>query len=141
MSKKIEYRGIVAEVRPGILQVEIRDETACDTCSAQASCCMSGNREKRVEIPFTSGDYRPGDEVKVVGKTSMELKAILIAFGLPLILILITLLIASSMGADERQAAFISLSVLVVYFLGIFFLRNRIKGSFTFGIGDGKWKN
>ena len=141
MSKKIEYRGVITEVRPGILQVEIRDETACDTCSAQASCCMSGNREKRVEIPFISGDYRPGDEVTVVGKSSMELKAVLIAFVLPLVLILITLLIASSMGADERQAAFISLSVLVIYFFEIFFLRDRIKGSFTFEVDDGKWKN
>ena len=141
MSKKIEYRGVITAIRPGILQVEVSDATPCESCSAQSSCCMSGSREKRVEIPFTSGDYRPGDEVTVVGKNSMELKAVLIAFVLPLVLILITILMVSSMGADERQAAFISLSVLVIYFFGIFFLRDRIKGSFTFEVDDGKWKN
>jgi len=141
MSKKIEYRGVITAIRSGILQVEVRDATPCESCSAQSSCCMSGSREKRVEIPFTSGDYRLGDEVTIVGKASMEFKAVFIAFVLPLILILVTLLIGSSMGADERRAALISFVGLVIYFLGIFLLRDRIKGTFTFGIGDGDLKN
>jgi sigma-E factor negative regulatory protein RseC len=121
-------------VYPDILQVEIHDETACGDCSAQKACCMSGAREKRIDIPFTSGDYRPGDTVTVVGKTSMGLWATLIAFVLPLILILIILLAASSMGAGERQAAVISLSVLVIYYLGIYFFRNKFKQTFIFTI-------
>ena len=136
MSKKIEYRGIITEVHPGNLQVEIRDETACDVCSARKSCCMSGKREKRLDIPFVSGDYRPGDEVTVVGKTSMGLKAVLIAFILPLMVIVVPLAATSSMGANERQAALISLSAMIVYFLGIFFLKNKIKQTFTFIIDD-----
>ena len=137
MSEKIEYRSIVTDVRPGILQVEIRDETVCAACSAQKSCCMSGSREKRLEIPYTSGDYRPGDQVTVVGKTSMGLKAVVIAFILPLFIILLSLLAVSSMKMDERQAAIISLSALTVYYFGIYFFKNKIKQTFTFII-DGK---
>ena len=98
---------------------------------------MSGNREKRLEIPFTSGDYRPGDQVTVVGKNSMGLKAVFFAFILPLLLILVTLSVVSSMKVDERQAAFISLSALIVYYLVIYFFRNKMKQTFTFII-DGK---
>ena len=136
MSKIIEYRSIVTDVRPGIVQVEIRDETACSACSAQKSCCMSGSREKRLEIPFTSGDYRPGDQVTVIGKTTMGLKAVFIAFILPIFLILITLLIVSSVQVDERQAALFGLLVLIVYYLGIYLFRNKIKQTFTFIIDD-----
>ena len=134
MSKKIAYQSVVTDVRPGILQVEIRDETVCSACSAQKSCCMSGNREKRLEIPFTSGDYRPGDTVTVEGKASMGLKAVFIAFILPVILILIVLSVATSMNVDERQAAIISLSALAVYYLGIYFFRNKFKQLFVFTI-------
>ena len=132
--KTIEYRGVITEVRPGILQIEIRDETACAVCSAQKSCCMSGNREKRLEIPFVSGDYRPGDKVIVTGKNSMSLKAILFAFILPLILILITLFAATSMKANEQQAAIISLSAMAIYFIGIYFFKNKFKKIFTFAV-------
>ena len=136
MSKKIKYRGVITEIHSGNLQVEIRDETACDVCAARKSCCMSGKREKRLDIPFASGDYRPGDEVTVVGKTSMGLKAIFIAFVLPLMLILVILMGASSMGANEQQAALISLSAMILYFFGIFLLKNKIKQTFTFIIDD-----
>ncbi|MDR0542984.1 MAG: SoxR reducing system RseC family protein [Dysgonamonadaceae bacterium] len=134
MSKKITYRGTVTKVYPGILQVEIRDETACDACSVQKSCCMSGAREKRIDIPFVSGDYHPGDKVTIRGKISMGLRATLIAFVLPLTLILVILLTASSMGAGERQAAVLSLSAMVVYYIGIYFFRNKLKQTFTFMI-------
>ena len=134
MSKEIEYQGIVTAVHSGILQVEILDETTCDACSAQKSCCMSGKREKRMDIPFTSGGYSCGDRVVVTGKTSMGLKAVLFAFVLPLILILLTLSIVSSMGTDERQAALFCLSAMLVYFLGIYFFKNKIKQTFKFAI-------
>ena len=134
MSEKIEYRGVITAVRPGILQIEIRDETACAVCSAQKSCCMSGNREKRLEVPFTSGDYRPGDKVTVTGKTSMGLKAVLFAFILPLILILITLLAASSMKVGEREVALICLASLAIYFIIIYFFKNKFKKIFTFAV-------
>ncbi|MDR2683338.1 MAG: SoxR reducing system RseC family protein, partial [Dysgonamonadaceae bacterium] len=52
MSKTITYRGVVTKVYPGMLEVEIRDETACDACSVQKSCGLSGAREKRLEVAF-----------------------------------------------------------------------------------------
>ena len=134
MSEKIEYRGVVTDVRPGILQVEILDEVACAACAAEKMCCMSGRREKRIEIPFISGDYRLGDKVTVTGKTSMSLKAILFAFILPIILILITLLVASSMKMDERQAAIISLSTVTIYFIGMYFFKDIFTKIFIFAI-------
>jgi sigma-E factor negative regulatory protein RseC len=134
MSEKIEYRGIITAVRPGIIQVEILDETACAACAAQKSCCMSGRREKRIEIPFTSGDYHPSDKVIVTGNSSMELKAVFFAFILPLILILTALFTAFSMKMDERQAAVISLSILTIYFIGVYFFRNKFKKNFTFAL-------
>ena len=89
-----------------------------------------------MEIPFTSGNYHTGDEVTVVGKTSMGLKAVLFAFILPLILILMTLLILSSIGVDERQAALFSLFAVIIYFLGIYFFKNKVKQTFIFTIDD-----
>ncbi|MDR1526255.1 MAG: SoxR reducing system RseC family protein [Dysgonamonadaceae bacterium] len=134
MSKTITYRGVVTKVHSGILQIEIHDETACDACSAQKSCCMSGAREKRMDIPFTSGDYRPGDTVTVAGKASTGLWAVCIAFVLPMALMAVLLPVASSMGLHEHQAAFVSLAALVLYYLGIYLFRNKFKQTFTFTI-------
>jgi sigma-E factor negative regulatory protein RseC len=130
MSNTITYRGVVTKVRPGILEVEIHDETACDACLSQASCCMSGTQKKQIDVPFTDGDYHPGDEVTVAGKTSMGLQAVLVAFVVPVFLIATVLQIFSPIG--ERQAALIGLSALVIYYTGIYLLRNKFKRTFTF---------
>jgi sigma-E factor negative regulatory protein RseC len=134
MSKEIEYRGVITDVSPGILQVEILDEAACASCDAQKSCCMSGRKEKRLEIPVTSGNYRQGDKVTVSGKKSMGLKATFFAFILPMFLILIALLIATSIKTDERQAALISLSAMIIYYIVLYFFRDKFKKNFIFVI-------
>jgi positive regulator of sigma E activity len=134
MSKPISYRGIVTNVYPGILQVEIRDETACDACSAQGSCVMSGAREKRIEVPFASGDYCAGDAVTVVGKSSAGLRATFFAFLLPLILLFVILIIATALGLGDHTAALLSLAALAIYYAGLFLFRKRLKQTFTFTI-------
>jgi sigma-E factor negative regulatory protein RseC len=134
MSKTIARRGVVTTVRPGILQVKIDDETACDACSTQKSCCLSKAREKQIDVPFSAGNYDPGDEVTVIGKNSMGLRATFIAFVLPLILMLAALAIASAMALSEQHAALISLSTLIPYYLGLYLFRNRFKQTFTFTV-------
>ncbi|MDR2683107.1 MAG: SoxR reducing system RseC family protein, partial [Dysgonamonadaceae bacterium] len=81
-----------------------------------------------------AGDYRPGDTVTVVGKTSMGLRAVGIAFVLPVFLVAAVLFVVSSAGLPERQAALTSLAALVFYYLVLYFFRNRFKQTFTFTI-------
>jgi sigma-E factor negative regulatory protein RseC len=95
---------------------------------------MSGVRTKRIEIPHTSGSYRPGDTVTVVGQTATGLRATFLAYILPLIFLLAILGASASMGARAEQSAVISLSVLTAYYLGIYFFRNKLKQTFTFTI-------
>jgi sigma-E factor negative regulatory protein RseC len=95
---------------------------------------MSGAKEKRIDVPFTSGDSRAGESVTIVGRASLGLWATVVAFVLPLMLLLLGLFVATSVGVGERQAALLSLAALGAYYFGLYLFRNKFRHTFTFTI-------
>lgn len=127
----IEHDGTVQEVGDNNILVRILSSSACSGCHAESVCSLSGKEKKMVNI---SGTYRvsPGDRVTVVMKQSQGLKAVLLAYVIPFLMILILLITLISFDVPEPVAGLASVAILAVYFLILYFFRKRINEKFTF---------
>ena len=89
--------------------------------------------KKRIEVPATTG-YEIGEEVWVNLKRSMGMKAVWIAYVLPLFLLIADILAFSATGASELLCGLSAIGVIAIYYLGVYLLRNKLKNEYTFYI-------
>ena len=104
MAKKneIAHTGKVIDVTPDFTTVEIIASSACSSCHAKGLCGMSEEQEKIIMLP-TNGfdDFKVGDEVQVLTKMTMGLKAVWISYVIPLIILMILILSLSPVFKNE----------------------------------------
>lgn len=134
-SSEISHNGRVVSVTPEVTTVEIVSESACGACHAKGLCSLGDSKVKMVEVP-TSGwsDIRPGDEVEVVLKASMGHKAVLLAYMIPLVLLVAVLLVAVSAGVGELYAGLAAIAAVAVYYFGLWLMRGRLRNEYIFNI-------
>lgn len=134
-SSEISHKGRVVSVTPEVTMVEIVSESACGACHAKGLCSLGDSKVKMVEVP-TSGwsDIRPGDEVEVVLKASMGHKAVLLAYMIPLVLLVAVLLVAVSAGVGELYAGLAAIAAVAVYYFGLWLMRGRLRNEYIFNI-------
>ena len=105
MANTIRHQGIVENIEGSHLQVRIVQTSACATCSIKGHCTSADTKEKLIDIVESeSHTYRQGDKVWVLGELSMGMQAVLLAFVIPLILIVVTLFVGMALFADELRA-------------------------------------
>ena len=135
MSTDIKHAGIVDSIDGHRIVVRIVQSSACSGCQASRICHAAESKEKLVEAEIDGKEIiSVGQQVTVVARERMGMNAVLLAFGLPLLLLMTSLLTAMSLTGDEKLSAVISLVVLVPYYLVLFVLRDRIKKDFGFRI-------
>jgi sigma-E factor negative regulatory protein RseC len=61
-------------------------------------------------------------------------KALLLGYVLPFILLMIVLITFLSIEGSELLAGILALLILVPYYTGLYFLRDRIKKTFSFSV-------
>lgn len=133
VDSEIKHSGRIKEITPEFITVEILSESACSSCHAASLCGMSEAKKKVIELPATLG-YEPGEEVWVNLKRSMGMKAVWIAYVVPLIILIATVLVASELKAPELLTGAISLGAIALYYLGVYLFRNKLKNEYTFYI-------
>lgn len=133
MEKEISHSGKIVEITPQQIVVEIVSESACASCHASALCGMAEIQHKRIELPAQLG-YSPGEEVWVNLKRTMGMKAVWIAYVLPLVVLVAGILIMGALGAGELVCGLASLGLVAVYYLIVFLFRNKLKNEYTFYI-------
>ena len=105
------------------VRVRIVQTSACSACSVKGHCNASESKEKLIDVfDMKASSYRIGEEVMIYGTTSMHqgCKAILLAFGIPFLVLLITLFISMRLTGDELRSAlvvFVSLASVLPYYI------------------------
>lgn len=134
MVTNIKHLGIVENINGSRLKVKIVQSSACSACSVKGHCSASETKEKIIDVYNKNNvPCQVGERVMIVGTTSMGMKAILLAFVLPFIVLLLALIISLKLtGGDEAVSALVSLGTLVPYYLIIYICRNRLSRSFMF---------
>lgn len=134
MSDSIKHEGIVELVEPSHLKVRILQASACSACGAKGLCKSADSKEKLVDVFAPNAEsYRVGDSVEIEGRVSMGMKAVRIAFVLPLVMILAAFVLCYWLSkGNELLSGLIALIALVPYGVGLWLSRNRLEKEFVF---------
>lgn len=134
MGQIIEHSGVISQINGKHITVEIIQVSACSGCHAKGACTAADQSEKFVEVEYDGDDLKPGDAVTVTGQASMGLFAVLLAFVIPFVLILITLFVAGFFTDNEALSGSVALLILIPYFLILSLFNRKLKSKLKFYI-------
>jgi len=132
----LRHTGIVKEVTPTSLIVSIVNQSACSSCHANGACSVSDIQEKEIEVTNWKRTYQPGAMVTVLFRESSGLRALLLGYMLPFMLLILTLVIAVAATGNEILSGLLALLVLVPYYFMLYLLKDKIKQSFKFELEE-----
>ena len=137
MDEKITHAGIVEQVDGGRVRVRIMQTSACAACKVAGHCNAAEAKEKLVDV-FTASasQWKVGDAVTVAASRQMATQALLLAFGLPLVIMLAVLLAVLSLTGREGLSALCALGALLPYYGVLWLLRGRLQQRMAFWIED-----
>lgn len=129
----IERKGVVLSVNDGIAQVEIECMSACSACHAKSLCSSSEKQNKIVDAYVDKGSQLAvGENVIVEGRESMGIVAVVVAYLLPLIIMVLVLSLMVMNGCSDGIAGLVSLGVLIPYYLVLYMVRDKLYNKFIF---------
>lgn len=127
----IEHEGIIVEVLPEVVRVQILSQTACSSCHAKGACTASDMELKIIDIRNVQTEYHIGEKVQVSMLSNQGLKALFYAYVIPFILLISTLIVSSAF-VRELFAGLISLMVLVPYYATLYLTKDKVANKFSY---------
>ncbi|UUV19838.1 SoxR reducing system RseC family protein [Fusobacteria bacterium ZRK30] len=123
----MENKGIVRKIEGKNLYIELFRDSSCAHCSG------CGQKDKTIADLY---QYELNEDIKVnIGdlitfeiNNKFILNLALLIYILPVILMILSYIIASKLGASEGQGIFVSFATLVISFLG-FYIYDKKSGS------------
>ena len=135
MADIIKHRGVVEKIEGTHVVVRIVQTSACSACSAKGLCNASESKEKQIDVYGVQSSYRIGEEVVVCGTTSMGMRAVLLAFGVPLLILLLALFVTMRItDGDALLSSFVALLAVMPYYLLVYFMKDKLDRTFSFTI-------
>ena len=130
----IRHTGLVKAVEGACVSVTILQLSSCSGCAARKMCNSAEAKEKQVDVYTPDAvTYRVGQEVVLEGRLSDGRAAALIAYGIPLVLLLLALVLAIALTGSETLGALWSLIAVAAYYTVVFFFfRQRLQQRFSF---------
>ncbi len=133
MADSIKHRGIVEKIDGSHIVVRIVQTSACSACSAKGLCNASESKEKQIDVYEVNASYRIGEEVVLCGSTSMGMRAVFLAFGVPVLILLATLFLTMHVSdGDALLSAFVALLAVIPYYILIYLMKDRLSKTFSF---------
>ena len=136
MTETITHEAVVKSIDAEHICVTILQSAACSGCAARKMCNSAEAKEKEIEVCTPEAAlFRVGERVLLEGQLSDGRKAALIAYGLPLVLLLPVLFVVVYLTGSDVQGALWSLITVALYYLIVFLgFRKRLQQSFSFQI-------
>lgn len=127
----IKHDGIVIAVNgDGTVRVRIVQTSACASCKAKAMCASAESVEKEIDA-MGDGLLAIGDEAEVIVAEKIGWKAIFLAYILPFILLLGSVLVFNEF-IKEEIAGTIALCTMGVYYIVLGLFKNKLQKQFSF---------
>ncbi len=137
MAKDISHTGKITGITPEFTTVEIVSSSACSSCHAKGLCGMSEDKIKTIMVPTDPyASYSVGDEVNVLLKKTMGLKAVWISYVIPLAILMILILSLSAVTVHEVYAGLGAVAGVALYYLVIYLFRDKLSKDFVFYIKE-----
>ena len=131
---KIIHQGKVERIEKNKVFVRIEQKAACSECHAASVCLVSDKKDKIIEVNDHAGHFSMQEDVLVSAQSSMGLFAVVIAYAIPLLAVILSVIAGIYLGKSEVIGGLAALSVLVIYYFVLYLLRDRIKKNLLFTI-------
>jgi sigma-E factor negative regulatory protein RseC len=96
---------------------------------------MADVAEKAVDLPTDPyAGYGVGDEVELVLKASMGMKAVWLAYCIPLVVLLAVILGLIALGVGEVAAGLSGIGAVGVYYFLLWLFRDSLRNEYVFTI-------
>ncbi len=126
----LEETAQVIEVKDGLLTAETESRSGCSHCSTSSSCSTSvvaklfGVRRNRL-VMANSLNARPGDQVVIGIPDQLLVRASLMAYLLPLVVMLVVTAMGELAGINELLLSLLALVGLAMGFFTVRWLSRR----------------
>ena len=135
MNQRITHSGVVDSVEDGCVHVRIVQISACAACKVASYCNASESKEKMIDVFCDSvAEYKIGQQVTVSTSGQVAAKALLWAFGVPFVLLMVVLVLVLLLTGNEGWAALGALVALVPYYIILWLLRDKMREQLAFRI-------
>jgi len=135
MSKHISHIGKVTAVGGGGISVLIDRKEACSHCDAKKSCTAMTATDQTMKFKVKDyQDFTVGEQVRVSINTSLGMRAVLLAYVLPLLVLMLSLVIGFQCFASELVQVAFALIPTVFYYVILYRFRHKIEQNFTFTV-------
>ncbi len=131
---KIGHDGIVRKVAEEAIEVVIESQSACAGCHAKSACGMADVKQKVITAEPPLFPVAPGDKVTVYANLSHAVYSVVLAYVIPVLIIIAFIYLLLRFGAGETAAAFGALGGIIVYFTLLYLNRKRISGRIRFTV-------
>jgi sigma-E factor negative regulatory protein RseC len=134
-SGTIIHPGVIEKIEDDKVFVRILSQSACSACHAKSACMVADMKEKIIEVDAgDGGKWKTGEEVMVRMDESLGRKAVILGYGLPMVVLFASVIIFLSLFDHEGIAALCSILMLVPYYLVLYLFRQRLHKEFRFRI-------
>jgi len=131
----ISHEGIVAKITDDELEIKILAQSACAACHAKSACGMGEQAEKILTVPRPKDrHFEINQKVNVRMSIGQGNKAAILAYLIPIVLLLAVLFVCLALGMNEGLAALISIVALVPYYIVLYLKRDQLKKRFEYTI-------
>ena len=133
--ENVDHEGVITSITEDNIKVEIINKSLCASCHAKSFCSASDQKEKIIDVPYyNNNEFEVGEIVIVSMKKSMGFKAVWISYVIPLAILMIFLLTLQQINPNDLFVGGISILAVVIYYIIIYLLRDKISNKFVFTI-------
>lgn len=132
-SNIISHEGVVTKITDEELEIKILSQSACAACHAKSACGMGEQAEKILTVPRPkSKDFALMQRVNVRMAIGQGNKAAVLAYLIPIILLLTVLFVCLGLGLSEGLSALLSVVALIPYYIILYLRRDKLKQKFEY---------
>ena len=127
--------GIIRAINGDDISVEVIVSSACSGCHAKSICIPSDHRKEVITVKNTyHEDFQIGETVELLLETSAGNKAVVLAYVLPLVVLLALLFGCYALTGKELLSVGVGVLGVIVYYLVLKSCSKGVEKGIEFGI-------
>ena len=131
----VSHEGVITKITDDTLEIKITAMSACAACHAKSACTMSDQTEKILTVPRPENqEFHLFQKVNVIMTVGQGNKAAVLAYLIPIVLLLAVLFTCLGLGLEEGLSALIGIAALIPYYIMLYLQRDKIKRQFEYHI-------
>ena len=134
-AETISHEGIVTKITDDELEIKILAQSACAACHAKSACGMGEQAEKILIVPRPKDkEFSLNQKVNVTMAIGQGNKAAVLAYLIPIMLLLAVLFTCLGLGISEGLSALFGILALIPYYIVLYLRRDKLKEKFEYTV-------